>query len=178
MRFIFSLFLVTVASCQTARFNYEAKGFSRFGLAYLNQKIELSHERDVSNLHKTLDGADIYISNYLDIPADRQQHFINLKKRNFIDLFQEDIEPYSRSVFKRNLCLVQQDEDSVVFNSGVEMYWSNCVAANKKYASSAKSIRFWRYCQNTLWEVTVKSLEVYNKMSATCNDIQLLNDLK
>ena len=169
---------MSAVSCQLTGLNSEAKPPSRFQLGYLSQKVELSNTTDVSNLLKTFDTVDVYVSNYLDISADRQNHFKEQKKRNFLAHFHEDTEPYSRSVFKRNLCLVKEDADSVVFNSGIEIYWSNCSAAHHKYASSAKSIRFWRYCQNTLWEVTVKSLEVFNKMSATCNDIELLNDLK
>lgn len=175
MKLILLLSLISLIGCRASAPDVQTQSVPMLQLSYLNQKIDLPNNVDVSNVLKILDGSKIYLSNYLDVPADRQKHFIDIKKRIFLELFQDDIEPYSHLVFKRALCLIRHDADIVIFNSGERTHWSNCSAANQKYTFSRKAIRFWRSCHGTVWEITVKDLELYNKMTMLCDGVEFLN---
>lgn len=122
-------------------------------LSYDNKTIPLDVAQEYTN-EDVYDGKEkIYLSSYSDIVDTGL--FIAKKIESFLNLFQDDTEPYTYEHFKRSQCLISTKNNTVDFYSGGEIFWSNCSRAHKQYKKSMRSVRFWTVCKNNVFEFTV-----------------------
>lgn len=78
--------------------------------------------------------------------ADRRRGF-------FLELFKDDIEPYTRKMNPRSKCLIMQTPNQVEFLSGSPPAWSDCIYSKIK----RPFVRKWLPCGGFIWEITYEN---------------------
>lgn len=105
----------------------------------------------------TISGVEIYYSRFFPINSNAEfANFVRKRKQLFLNLFEDDVDPYRGKINYRSHCLKKIELNSVEFISGPETNFSSCVV-ERSTISSPVAKRLWILCQSTGFEITVKS---------------------
>lgn len=104
---------------------------------------------------------------FSQISVGNQVNFIKDRKNYFLNLFKDDIDPYTGFNDKKSKCLVSQSENIVEFFAGKIDLLSHCLAKDKLNLVSNNAVRIWKICHNTVWELTLLKSD-YELMKFSC----------
>lgn len=162
LRFTFLSFFAL--SCQHLNNDPASLNSSLFRIIILDESKTFENEKPLEFSLFFLKNNELYASNFASIHAKDFKNFINKRKNIFLNLFSDDVDPYTGTKNERKICLKKINLDSIEFFSGAKNNWADCqVNSNKKHYA----IRQWILCQETAWEVTAK-LSPMQKLSFEC----------
>lgn len=103
---------------------------------------------------------EIYLSNLvLENEIDIQKN-LEKRKKFFINLFTDDEDPYTHKKIQRKVCLKNIGDSKVDFISGPNNLWSDCRMNKVSDRSKQVATRRWYICGRSLWEITLKSIDL------------------
>ncbi len=141
-------------SCATMN-KFELKPEKHFFVISVDKaEKQFDNNKDIELAKVELESDEVYISNYRPIEMTYLQTSINKKKASFLNLFQDDIIPYTGMQKNRKQCLIGQFRNSVLFYSGPDNQWAECSGQKN---TKLRALRIWEKCFDTLWQVTIKS---------------------
>jgi hypothetical protein len=163
IKFFFGFFFLLVLSCQsTSRLELES-----FQVQYKSLSQNINTAQSSGLFQFVLDPAVFFITSFQGVDAQDMQRLIERRKKNFVDIFVDDQDPYTGRKYLRSRCLKKVSAQAVEFESGAGNLWSDCALSQNLKAEPAPALRLWKICGRTLWEVTVKSQDV-KEMSFSC----------
>ncbi len=159
--------LVTLVSCQS----FEKK-LSKDSLVISSADQTEYFEGKESHEFKKLQtsfGEFFVFKTEVQSPEDAQ-NLIERRRSFFIQLFEDDLDPYTGAKIERKMCLKGKAKDAIEFVPGPGVLWSDCRMNQKSSDLSPVAIRVWKACGLNLWEVTFKteSSDFIAKLSVDC----------
>lgn len=137
------------------------KGSDRSGqyfiISFHGSQKQFDNSVEIDLLHLQLSVADIYVSNFAAFDEVQMPFLIDKKKKAFLNLFQDDIIPYTGAEKNRSKCLLKVSEKQVDFLSGADNQWAECDLSNPQ---KARAVRLWKVCGQSLWQITIKFSEI------------------
>ncbi len=90
------------------------------------------------------------------VPATAAEQALERRKRAYLALFQDDVDPYTGERTPREKCLEEVRPDYVAARAAHPPDWAGCHGTD----AQGWSVRRWRYCpsQGLLWESTTTGL--------------------
>jgi hypothetical protein len=103
----------------------------------------------------SLEGTPAFVSLFTRPEGESGQLWTERRKKAFLQLFQDDRNPYTGLVSRRKRCLGDATAKGVVyFHSGPPPQWADC----KSSKAGSKAFRIWAACPGVYVEMTVLSL--------------------
>ncbi len=133
--------------------------FGKTEIVISGQKVIVDSATAFSNEKKFISGNLVLVSNFKNVPSDAIENLRKRRIQHFANFFVDDVEPYTHQKYLRSKCLILKGNDFVAFYAGDENNWSNCALANRSFLSKIKSVRLWKLCDTTLWEVTAVDVD-------------------
>ncbi len=93
---------------------------------------------------------------------------ISRRKTLFLDLFNDDVNPYTGLKVKKSDCLLKTETNIVIFYGGPGRQWADC-HLNKK---SQLAARIWTVCKGSLFEVNAPLKKDLKLPKLTCLDTE------
>ena len=128
-----------------------------FIISNRDSQKQFNNLQEIDLIHFQLSNADIYVSSFAGLDEAYVTPAIDKKKKAFLNLFQDDIIPYTGLEKNRSKCLVKVSDTQVDFLTGPDNQWAECALISPKKALAA---RLWKACGKYLWQITIKSSEI------------------
>lgn len=128
-----------------------------FQIRFLGTQKEFDNNEAITFSSMMIDNHEIYVSSFTQIKKEKINKFLDKRKNSFLNLFGNDVDPYTGKEIERKTCLQKINADSVEFFSGPRTSWADCRIARSRNGKNPTALRKWILCENTVWEITIKS---------------------
>ena len=155
--FIFLTFCLVLNGCATSAMSSKQV----FQIKIANKKYSLNNFDSKS--HSLISEKSLILAqSFMQVGSEYHDKFILDRKNIFLNLFKDDIDPYTGFNDFKSKCLINQNEQSVYFYSGSKSFLANCLFEPNNIKEDQISIRLWKKCHNTIWELTLFKSDYVN----------------
>jgi hypothetical protein len=114
---------------------------------------------------QSLQNRSVWVRKFELPTEDSKPSFLAQRRALFIQVFQDENDPYTHRKIEKSRCLKKVEPDRVFFLSGSDRNWSGCTQKN---AVVADSVRQWFFCGLQVYELTAKNISSTDLFSLNC----------